>query len=411
MTRTAQVPVIMYHSVGLESLDWVWNRISMPVRLLRRQLEAIARCGYRTIHLDEYADLARSCARPHRAAALTFDDGFLDNWVYVFPLLTRMQMKATIFVNPEFVDPTGAVRPTLEDCWSGRTTEGRLSAAGYLSWAELDLMQQSGLVDIQSHTMSHTWLFSGPRIVDFYRPGSGFEYPWMAWNARPEQKYRWLTEDQEGFVPYGRPIYEHGRALGITRYLGDKGLEDHLVRFVRDNRSGAFFDRGEVSLGLLREQERAYRTRHGERGTFETAEEQDERSWHELAESRRIIEEKLGNAVRYVCWPGGGLTGRTVSLAAAAGYVGATLPSSMADSGLESNRELLWIRRIGSFARRTFRGASLGYADPSLLIRNMAAVEGDRLAIWTNRFVRRLERISDWLDFIRTRGKYDRGEM
>ena len=35
---------------------------------------------------------------------LTLDDGYLDNWVFVLPLLRRYGMRATVFVSSEFID-------------------------------------------------------------------------------------------------------------------------------------------------------------------------------------------------------------------------------------------------------------------------------------------------------------------
>ena len=65
---------------------------------------------------------------------LSFDDGYLDNWTYVFPILKKYGMKATIFVSPDFVDPTETVRPNLDDQHAGRCTSEDLSPAGFLSW-------------------------------------------------------------------------------------------------------------------------------------------------------------------------------------------------------------------------------------------------------------------------------------
>ena len=41
---------------------------------------------------------------------LTFDDGYLDNWVFAYPLLEKYNLRGTIFVNPEFVDPSLEIR-------------------------------------------------------------------------------------------------------------------------------------------------------------------------------------------------------------------------------------------------------------------------------------------------------------
>ena len=46
---------------------------------------------------------------------LTFDDGYLDNWVAVMPLLRKYGQKAIIFMSTDFIDPTSQSRPTLDE--------------------------------------------------------------------------------------------------------------------------------------------------------------------------------------------------------------------------------------------------------------------------------------------------------
>ena len=52
-------------------------------------------------------------------------------------------------------------------------------------------MEKSGLVDIQSHSMSHTWYYTNPELIDFYSPIENSlvnKYPWISWNENPVQK-------------------------------------------------------------------------------------------------------------------------------------------------------------------------------------------------------------------------------
>ena len=70
---------------------------------------------------------------------LSFDDGYLDNWIYVFPMLKKFKYKATIFVSPEFVDPRPIVRPTLEDYWNDKKSLAEIDNWGFLSWDAREL--------------------------------------------------------------------------------------------------------------------------------------------------------------------------------------------------------------------------------------------------------------------------------
>ncbi len=158
---------------------------------------------------------------PPNSVALSFDDGYVDNWVYLFPLLKKYNIKATIFVNPEFVDKREIVRNQYE---TELSIEKQDNALGFLSWDEMIKMENSGLVDIQSHSMSHTWYYSGTKLIDFFTPKDYQsrmprikQYPWISWNENPIAKP--LTHNSNSFFSkkIGMPILENGRSLGITK--------------------------------------------------------------------------------------------------------------------------------------------------------------------------------------------------
>ena len=119
-----------------------------------------------------------------------------------------------------------------------------LDARGYLFWAEMRCMVESGLVEIQSHAKTHTWYFSGPKIVDFHRPDGvdGYTAPmWLAWNRFPGEKYKSMHERMGTRIPYGEPVYRYGKSFAVRRYFEDPGLTGRLIAFVAEN-GGALDD-------------------------------------------------------------------------------------------------------------------------------------------------------------------------
>lgn len=54
--------------------------------------------------LDEALDRLRGGSLPPGAAAITFDDGYADNYVHALPILLRRKMHATFFVATDFLD-------------------------------------------------------------------------------------------------------------------------------------------------------------------------------------------------------------------------------------------------------------------------------------------------------------------
>ena len=70
---------------------------------------------------------------PEKPVILTFDDGYVDNYKNAYPILEKYNLKGTIFLISDFVG----------------------TYPNYMTWAQVDEMQQSGLIDFESHTLSH----------------------------------------------------------------------------------------------------------------------------------------------------------------------------------------------------------------------------------------------------------------
>lgn len=275
---------------------------------------------------DLYGYMERRTTLPPNSIMLTLDDGYLDNWVYAFPILRRYGLKGTVFVNPDFVDPGTELRPTLEDAWAGRCRIGDLDPVGFLNWGEMRAMEASGVIDVQSHALTHTWYFSGPRIVDFHAPHRLPPYPWLSWNARPDRKPFYLKEDQQRFLPWGHPVFEHEKSLVVRRFLPDDGWVARITDFARERGAESFFEDASWQE-QIRMQLRSWGVADRFPGSYETEGQRLERIREELSASKRIIETKLDKRVDYLCWPGGGNDETTRRLAIEVGYKAWTLAS------------------------------------------------------------------------------------
>lgn len=298
------IPVIMYHTVGRVIEDWKWSFLTVPAETFSDHLKWLKKYGYRTVDVDElYAHVRGEHALPRRSVFLTFDDGYVDNWTYVAPLLERYGFKGTVFVNPDFVDHRDIVRPTLQDVWSGKIAEDDLETRGFMSWPELKHLAKKGPLSVQSHSMTHTWYPTSAKIVDFHHPNDG--YYWLDWNAQPEMKPFYLLNPQKSEVPYGMPVYEHEKALVATRYFPNPEEENVLADFVKQNGGTAFFDTPDWRKKLFGKVE-DIRREGLHLGRSESPDERKERYGFELARAREILEQRLGGKVDFLCWPGGG---------------------------------------------------------------------------------------------------------
>jgi hypothetical protein len=322
------VPVLTFHSVGMQHDSWVWSHLSERADVFECLLRRLREAGYRTVGLrDLYSHMSGEQICPPKSIVVVFDDGYLDNWVSVAPILRKYDMRGVVYVNPDFVDPGEEARPTIEDGSAEIPDTRRPDQIGFMNWKELEIADREGVLDVQSHSQTHTWYFSGSRIVDYYSPFNAPKYPWMAWNARPDRKPFYLQEDQTEFVSWANPVFEFEKSLLVRRFFPDEDLIQDLIetahrkygrRLFED--SGLMSDFLELAAGI---------TGGGDfPGRIESDDEYQERVTWELSRSKQIIETRLNKQVEFLCWPGGGVNDVCKATAAEVGYKAWTLPSS-----------------------------------------------------------------------------------
>lgn len=124
-----EVPVLMYHAVS----DNMWGIESLFVKPSRmeEQLKWLTENGYTPIWFEDLNRLGEI----EKPIILTFDDGYDDNYTELFPLLKKYQVKATVFM-----------------------ITGSIGKEHYLTEAQIREMAASGLISVQSHTVSHPML-------------------------------------------------------------------------------------------------------------------------------------------------------------------------------------------------------------------------------------------------------------
>lgn len=126
-------PVIMYHSIDRN--DKI-TKLSVSPENFERQMAFLKKHGYNVVTLDEMAGYIKSGKRPpNKTLAITFDDGFYNNYEYAYPVLKKYGIPAAIFVITD-----------------------NIGQPGWLGWKEIKEMSDSGLITIGSHTVKHGWL-------------------------------------------------------------------------------------------------------------------------------------------------------------------------------------------------------------------------------------------------------------
>ncbi len=134
----AELPVLMYHNVTRDtSLVNADALVHITPETLEEHFKELKNAGYNTVSLDEYYKFRTGSGDlPENPVIITFDDGYMSNYEYAYPLLKKYNMKAVIFIIASRVGATD-------------------TEFSHFSWQQAREMEQSGLVEIESHSYSH----------------------------------------------------------------------------------------------------------------------------------------------------------------------------------------------------------------------------------------------------------------
>lgn len=134
------IPVLVYHKVGdLPPMDRF--RLTVSKEQFKSHLQYLYDHAITPVTLDRLIEVENdSKESDKRYIAITFDDGYLDNYQNAFPILHEFGFPATIFLITSLMGMTVAVE------------QGPVNR--YLEWAHAREMQAHG-ISFQSHTCTH----------------------------------------------------------------------------------------------------------------------------------------------------------------------------------------------------------------------------------------------------------------
>lgn len=139
--KDVKIPVLLYHdfvnTVPDEDPD-DFNYINTP-QSFEENINAILQNGYTIISMKELYDANNlKTELPSKPILINFDDGYYSNYEYIFPILKKYNVRASIFVVTDKV---------------GKEIDGKK----YFGGKESLEMQESGLVEIFSHSKRHVF--------------------------------------------------------------------------------------------------------------------------------------------------------------------------------------------------------------------------------------------------------------
>ncbi|MDE2584820.1 MAG: polysaccharide deacetylase family protein, partial [Betaproteobacteria bacterium] len=154
------LPVLMYHHVTPQP-----GLVTVSPQTFRSHMAWLASHGYRGVGTEALADFLAGRPLPPKSVVITFDDGYLDNYVYAHPVLAEFGLKAVLFLVTGWLGE-GPVRPCLgqgrplPETPNHRQCMDRVSAGAsdevMLRWSEVAHMAAAGTFEFHSHTHTHT---------------------------------------------------------------------------------------------------------------------------------------------------------------------------------------------------------------------------------------------------------------
>jgi peptidoglycan/xylan/chitin deacetylase (PgdA/CDA1 family) len=155
------VPVLMYHHVSPNP-----GLVTVSPPTFNQHMAYLAQHGYTTLTADQLLGFLQGTFQaPRRSVLITFDDGYLDNYVYAYPSLKSHGLRATIFcVTGWLADGPrrkhhgqGTPLPICPDHSTCKRaiSEGQADEV-ILRWSEIEQMMSDGTIEVHSHTHTHT---------------------------------------------------------------------------------------------------------------------------------------------------------------------------------------------------------------------------------------------------------------
>ena len=312
------LPVFHFHDVTRDDLE--------------PKLRYLAENGYRTVIADQIAGHAGRTARiDPRSVALCFDDAWASVWTVAAPLLKQYGLTGITFAIPGRMTDADATRPALADA----------AAAGggspFVTWPELRALDASGVIDVQSHTETHSRIFVSSELIGFVTPGYAATPLLNRPQLAPPPELRFVTSSE-----LGAPLYPaRSRMSDGARAAVPLDLHRRSVEFVATRGGAAFFTRPAWQTELRR----AVRARGAMAHESDT--EQNRAIEEELSRGRALLNERLrSNRVNHVCLPWGVAGSRTRVALERLGFRSAFANRMSGTHAVRPGDDIYWLKRL-----------------------------------------------------------------
>ena len=221
---------IQTNTEKLNSSDDKKENTSLKIKELAEKIES-QNSNITTLEKDINqinSELAKLDNIPEKSFVITFDDGFEDNYINAFPILQKFNFKATIYLVPN----------QKTNHWEKENTS---VISNLLDEKQIIEMQNSGLIEFGSHTLSHVNL---SKIND--------EQLFLELEKSKKEVENITKKECEAFAyPYGKfddKIVESTKKVGyknatvVKRGLFNKGDNIFTIKRIGILGTESFFD-------------------------------------------------------------------------------------------------------------------------------------------------------------------------
>ncbi len=145
-----QTRILMYHMIADKQPGAKFNGLRVSAEMFEKQLAYLVNNEWKFVTMSEFV-----CSdNTEKKVAITFDDGFEDNYKQAFPLLKKYNARATLYL----------VVDRHNNDWSTKKNanhnSGELEIEKKLTDMQIKEMVDSGVFELGGHTMTHANLNS-----------------------------------------------------------------------------------------------------------------------------------------------------------------------------------------------------------------------------------------------------------
>lgn len=190
--------VLTFHSVEESE---AYNEYVISPDKFEEIIKKLSDEGFKFLSMRDVKSAIEAGEIQKKSVLITFDDGYVDNYSVVLPILKKYNARATVFV-----------------------IGSKVGLDGYLTWDNIKEMARSGCFDIESHTFNLHDLFMGGKF-------EGKTYLSAPLEGESDEEY--ITKIVNDLVWNNSLIYEHTSAFPFALAYPGSMTNDKVLEAVK----------------------------------------------------------------------------------------------------------------------------------------------------------------------------------